>query len=378
MEAPAIWRREQASKVDRVETMRRLVRLVLIVAIVWPLANPPSVHGQEDGVVRAPNPVIAIVATGGTITSTRGGQVPIEQVIADIRDRYPEARELLDRVTFEVTAPFRGSSRALSSADFLKIARVVNRAAEDPRVVGVIVTHGTTTSEETAYFLHLLVKTRKPIVLTNSQRRHLAAGNDGERNFLDAVAVALAPEAAGKGSLVVENQTISSGRDVYKSSGRPGSFTSGIHGALGVVDADSVTFYRAPTRRHTIQSEFDLDRIAELPKVEVISVYFDADPGLIQAAVDLGVDGIVLNGFTPGGGPFGTQTAILRSLRDRGFPIVRTARGGIDNRVPIVADGGSWFISGDNLSFNKARILLQLALTRTSDVKEIERIFREY
>ena len=137
-----------------------------------------------------------------------------------------------------------------------------------------------------------------------------------------------------------------------------------------------MTFYRAPTRRHTINSEFDINTITTLPKVEVISAYFDADPGLIQAAADLGVKGIVLNGLTTGGGPHVDQQPLLESLADRGMPIVRTARGGMNNRVNV--NPQDKFIEGDNLIAHKARILLQLALTKTSDLKEIQRIFNEY
>ena len=149
-----------------------------------------------------------------------------------------------------------------------------------------------------------------------------------------------------------------------------------MYGVLGIIEEDRVTFYRAPTRRHTSNSEFDIDVITTLPKVEVISAYYDADPGLIQAAVDLGVQGIVLNGLTTRGSPHIGQRPILEELGNKGMPIVRTARGGINNRVPV--DTQDKFIEGDNLLAHKARILLQLALTKSSDLKEIQRIFDEY
>jgi len=243
-------------------------------------------------------------------------------------------------------------------------------------VKGVIVTHGTTVTEETAYFLQLLVRSAKPVVITNSQRRHGTISNDGDKNLIDAISVVLSPEANGKGVLVVHNQTINSGREVLKTNGRPGAYLSAIYGVLGIIDNDRVTFYRSPAKRHTINSEFDISNISVLPKVEVISAYYDADPHLIEAAADLGVKGIVLNGLTTSGGPHIVQQPVLEKLADQGIPIVRTARGGMNNRVTVNPDDK--FIEGDNLVAHKARILLQLALTKTSDMKEIQRIFNEY
>ena len=334
------------------------------------LAPAPS-FGQEPA-----KPVIKIIATGGTIANTFGGRLPIEQVIADIRKSHPEWQKLLDSVTVDVVDLIRVGSGSLSGDNFLLIARTVNRVIQEPAVKGVIVTHGTSTSEDTAFFLHLLVRSQKPVVVTNSQRQHDMVGNDGDRNFLDAIAVVLSPEAVGKGALVVSNQTINSGREVIKTSARPDAFVSGEHGILGVIERDRVDFYRAPTRRHTYRSEFDVNAITALPKVEVIYTYFDADPALIRAAAEAGAKGIVINGFTTGGVPYTTQEPAFAALADKGMAIVLTARGGVNNRIPI--DPDDKFIEGDNFVAHKARILLQLALTKTSDLKEIQRIFNEY
>jgi len=321
-------------------------------------------------------PVIHIVATGGTIANTRAGRISIEQTIADIRKDFPETRTLLDSVEFAITDLIRIGSHDFSSREFLNIARTVNQVIKDPGVKGVIVTQGTFSSEETAYFLHLLVKSDKPVVITNSQRPHGTVGNDGDKNFVDAVSVVLSPDAVDKGAMMVNNQTINSGREVLKTSVRPGAFVSGILGVLGIIESDRVTFYRTPTRRHTTHSEFDIDSITTLPKVEIITAYFDADPGLIRAAAELGVQGIVINGFTNGGLPYKDQRAALEELVGKGTAIVLTARGGLNNRVAVTSQNR--FIEGDNLVAHKARILLQLALTRTSDRDEIQRIFNEY
>lgn len=353
---------------------RNSLRGLTLVAMVGTLMVGPiglQVSGQGPS-----KPVIQLVATGGTIANTRGGRIPIQQTIADIRKNFPETVRLLDRVKFEVTDLLRIGSQDFMSRDFLNIARTVNKVIDKPGVKGVIVTQGTFTSEDTAYFLHLLVKSNKPVVIANSQRRHGTVGNDGDRNFVDAVSVVLSPEAVGKGVMVVTNQTINSGREVLKTSVRPDAFVSGIYGVLGIIESDGVTFYRAPTRRHTTHSEFDIGTLTTLPKVEIISAYYDADPGMIQAAVDLGVRGIVINGMTNGGIPHKVQQPALEALAEQGMPIVQTARGGINNRVAV--NSTNRFIEGDNLVAHKARILLQLALTQTSDLKEIQRIFNEY
>jgi L-asparaginase len=321
-------------------------------------------------------PLIKIVATGGTIANTLDGRIPIQQTLADIHKNFRETRELLDSVRLDVVDVVRVGSSQFTSKEFLAIARGVSEAVQDPEVKGVIVTHGTVTTEETAYFLQLLVRSNKPVVITNSQRRHGTVGNDGDKNLLDAISVVLSQEAVGKGVMVVHNQTINSAREVLKTSGHPGSFLSATYGFLGIIESDGVTFYRAPTRRHTYNSEFDINTITALPKVEVISAYYDADPALIQAAADLGVMGIVLNGLTTGGGPHIDQQPILEKLADGGMPVVRTARGGMNNRVTV--NPRDKFIEGDNLLAHKARILLQIALTKTSDLKEIQRIFTEY
>ena len=292
-----------------------------------------SLLGQER-----PAPLIRIVATGGTIANTVEGRIPIQQTIVDIRRMFPEGRQVLDSVRIEVVDVVRMGSSRFTSKEFLDIARSVNDATQDSDVQGVIVTHGTVTTEETAYFLQLLVKSSKPVVIANSQRRHGTMSNDGDKNLIDSILVVLSPGAVGKGVLVVHNQTISSGREVLKTSGRPGAYLSGMYGVMGIVDNDRVTFYRSPTKRHTVDSEFDAGDLSVLPKVEVVSAYYDADPGLVEAVFELGIQGIVLNGLTPGGGPHIGQLPVLERAAAQGIPIVRTARGGMDNRVTVNPD----------------------------------------
>lgn len=352
------------------QTSGHLVATIFVVALLLGLPSPLAFGQIQDF------PVIKIISAGGTIANTRQGRVSIERVIVDIKNSFPETHKALDNVKFDITDLMQIGSQDFSSYEFLTIARAANKAITDPRIKGVIVTQGTFSTEETAYFLHLLVKSNKPIVVVNSQRLHKTLGNDGDKNFIDAVSVVLSPDAAGKGALVVTNQTINSGREVLKTSVRPGGFISGVLGVLGIIERDRVTFYRAPTRRHTLRSEFDIKDITTLPKVVVISSYFDADPQLIRAAADLGIQGIVINGFTNGGIPYKDQRPILEELANKGIVIVLTARGGINNRVAVTPH--NLFVEGDNLVAHKARILLQLALTKTDDRDEIQRIFNEY
>jgi len=367
-------------------TSSRLTDPIIMAAILVSLVlifTATESRGQDS-----PKPLIKIIATGGTIANTlpvsnaaEGAMAPeariaIESVIETIRDTYPETRKVLDSVEFDILDLIRVGSSALTGENYLQIARAANEAAQDPAVKGVIVTQGTTTSEITAYFLHLLVKSDKPIVLVNSQRRHGMVSNDGDKNFVDAVSVVLSEGAAGKGALVVSNQTINSGREVLKTSVRPDAFVSGEHGILGIIEEDRVDFYRAPTRRHTVNSEFDVNSITSLPKVEIIYAYYDADPALILAAAGGSTKGIIINGLTTRGSPHSSQQSALDELADKGMPIVSTTRGGVNNRIPLGSQ--EKYIEGDNLVAHKARILLQLALTKTSDPIEIQRIFNEY
>ena len=327
----------------------------------------------------AAKPVIKVIATGGTMAHLPDGRIlSMEQVIADIRKNYPDTHKILDKAKLEVIELLRAVSGDMSGENFLQIARTVNKVIQEPGVKGVIVTGGTASAEDEAFFLHLLVRSDKPVVVTFSQRNHTTVSSDGGKNFVDAVSVVLSPQAVGKGALLVQNQTINSGREVVKTSERPGAFDSGEYGILGVVEeyTDRVDFYRAPLRRHTLHSEFDVNSITALPPVEIIYAYYDANPALIHAAVGAGAKGLVINGFTHLGAPFISQLPMLKELADKGLPIVLTSRGGVDARIRL--EPGDKFIGGDNLPAHKARILLQLALTKASDPKEIQRIFNEY
>lgn len=319
-------------------------------------------------------PRVTVVATGGTIANTPGGRVSIGQVMEDISKWYP-AGDPSALAHIEVVSVLCEGAETFTPAEWVTISRAVNEHLADPAVDGVVVTHGTYTAEETAYFLHLTANSEKPVVVVCSQRKHATIGNDGVRNLLDAVRVASHPGSVGKGVMVLLNEEIHSAREVVKSNQRPGGFVSRGLGILGSVEVDQVSFYRQPLRRHTSGSEFDLPPDGVLPRVDIVATYAGADGVAVKAFVDAGARGIVVNGFAYSGKPHRNQRPELREAVQRGVPVVLVSRGG-DGRVPV--ESGDGFVRGDNLSAQKARILLSLALTRTNDPSELQRVFNEY
>jgi L-asparaginase len=317
--------------------------------------------------------VIAIVATGGTIQNTPTGRVPVETVLARVSTAYPEiAPERLPQV--EVVDLLRTGSEFFTAAEWLAISKEVGRQVSRQEVDGVVVTHGTFTAEETAYFLHLTVKTATPIVVVCSQRKHTTIGNDGDRNLLDALRVAGLPQARGRGVLLVMNEEIHCAREVSKSNQRPGGFVSGSSGILGSIESDQVTFYRQPERRHTSATEFDTSGLDSLPRVDIVPAYLDADGTAVRAYVDAGARGLVVMGFAFNGEPYHAQVPDLKRAIEAGVAVVLVSRGGA-GRIPHKDDE---FVRGDNLSPQKARVLLSLALTASTDRAELQRMFDKY
>jgi L-asparaginase len=267
---------------------------------------------------------------------------------------------------------FRAGAEEFTPQHWLAIARAVERQADNPRVSGVVVTHGTVTAEETAYFLALTVRTAKPIVLACAQRKFGAMSADGDRNLFDALRVASDERAHGMGVLLTMNEEIHSAREVTKTSQRPGGFSSSFPGPVGSVEADQVTFYRTTWRRHTKSSEFAIP--PELPRVDIVAAYAGADGVAVDAFVKAGARGIVVNGFSYSGKPHPHQLPALHRAVAGGVPVVLVNRGG-RGRVPI-GEGGA-FVYGDNLTAQKARILLSLGLLRDNPT-DLQRIFNEY
>jgi L-asparaginase len=331
-------------------------------------------------------PRVVVLSTGGTIAGRGGSPTALSEYKAgsikgsELVDAVPEIKQFAN---VEVEQVSNIGSTNLNTSIWLKLAARINEIfANDPKVAGVVITHGTNTLEETAYFLNLTVRHDRPVVLVGAQRPATAISADGPLNLLNAIRTAASPEARGKGVLVVMNDEINGARDVTKSNTyRAEAFRSGELGFLGYVDADKVAFYRASTKRHTTRSEFDVNGMSALPKVEVLYAY--AEPGTIaiKALADSGVDGIVFAG-TGAGGLSDAERAALKALaktetkqRPALVRASRTGNGRVISRKDYDAEG---FIAGDNLNPQKARILLMLALTQTRDIQEIRRMFAEY
>jgi L-asparaginase len=265
-----------------------------------------------------------------------------------------------------------------SSENLKNIGMMVDARLRDPDIAGIVITHGTNTLEETAYFLNLTMKHEKTIVVVGAQRPFSTLSSDGPLNLLNAIRVAADPAARGKGVLVVTNDEINAARDVTKANTyRLETFQSRELGLLGYADPDRIVFYRSPTRKHTMQSQFDLAKMAGFPKVSILYSHAGDDGDLAKAAVEAGAKGLVIAGT--GAGHTQNARKQLKALYDAtGVVVVRSARVGAGR---VIRDD-NWqepgFVAADNLSPQKARILLQLGLTMTAKPDDIQRMFDEY
>jgi L-asparaginase len=219
------------------------------------------------------------------------------------------------------------------------------------------------------------VCTEKALVIVASQRKHDEVGNDGDRNLLDAIRLALSPDARGKGVLVTLHEEIHSAREVVKTNQRPGGFVSLGRSMLGHIEDDQVSFFSAPMRRHTFGSEFDIRDIGELPRVDVVAAYVGADDTAARACVAAGARGLMISGYAYNGRPSADQQAGIEQIAGSGIPVVLANRGG-QGRIPV--DWNDPYIQGDSLVPHKARILLMVGLTKTKEPREFQRMFNEY
>ncbi len=315
-------------------------------------------------------PQVTIVATGGTIANSPAGRMAVDAFLEQIPG-------LADVADIRIRDYARIASSDMSPQNWIDIARLIaDELAAHPETAGIVVTHGSNTSEETAYFLNLVLDTDKPVVIVGAQRQRTTLSEDGSRNLYDAVRVAAHPDARGHGVLLVVNETIHAARDVTKTiSYRMETWDSGDLGALGLVDTDRIRFYRTPTSRHTLTSALRIDgitRAEELPRVDIVYTYAGAGPELIEAAVAAGARGIVVAGF-PTGSPSPGMVAALEAAEADGIAVVMSHRGGrgrIQTNRP--------FTSADNLTPQKARILLMLALANGVRPEGLEEIFGSY
>ena len=330
-------------------------------------------------------PRVYLIGTGGSISFV--GRERTDYINYSYDNKHLTIQELLDRVPevnqwAEVRAEqfLNVGSTDVGPSDWLALAKRINAIfREDPEAAGVAITHGTATLEETAYFLNLTVKGRNPVVVTGAMRPPTGMGTDTDVNLMDCIRVAAAPQSAGRGVLTVLNNEIQAARDVTKTdSYRLETFRSNQLGLLGYADSDGeVVFYRTPVRAHTQDTEFDLEGVEELPRVDIAYSYAGADGLLVNALTDAGVPGMVAAGLGSGGSPPGF-TAALRKAVERGVKVVIATQVGNGRVMRTRRSDESGYIVADNLSPKKARILLMLALTKTSQPEEIQRMMLTY
>ncbi|MGM0966304.1 MAG: type II asparaginase [Bacillota bacterium] len=324
---------------------------------------------------------IKVLATGGTIagssdsdtdtTGYKSGSLGIDKVIASV----PQLKDIAN-VTGEQVANV--GSENVDDALLLKLAKRVNKLLNDDQVDGIVITHGTDTLEETAYFLHLVVKSNKPVVVVGSMRPASAISADGPLNLYHAVKIASTKEAKGKGVMVTLNDRIASARFITKTNTTTtDSFKSLEQGYIGEIAGEVVSFYNEPTRKHTSESEFDVSNIKELPQVDILYGYQNDQKYMYDAAVKAGAKGIVV--AAAGNGTMSTEA--IKGATDavkKDVVLVRSSRAGSGIVTHEKMDDEHHFVSSDSLNPQKARILLMLALTKTKDPSKVQAYYEKY
>lgn len=328
-------------------------------------------------------PKVAIIATGGTIASVAATSLALLDYVPEkgldiggLLARFPEVRDVADIIP----VPYRTvSGYRIYFPEWKELTALCERLeADDPDLAGIVITHGTSSLEETAYFLNLVLKVRVPVVLVGAQRPASALSSDAGLNLLNAVRVAASPEARGLGVLVVLNDEINAARDVTKTATmRLQTFRTPDFGVLGHADGDRVSLYRRPVRRCYPDTEFDIGDLAALPRVDIQYAYAGSDGAAVRAFVQAGAKGIVSAGFAPGFAGVDDGLALAEAA-EQGIIVVQSTRSGSGRAYPERWAPGARFISADNLTPQKARLLLSLALTVTTDLNEIGRMFAIY
>ena len=353
--------------------------LALLFTLVVAVPRPGAGQAAAQ-TAKLPN--VVVLATGGTIAGAAAsdvqakytsGQVGVEQLLAAV----PQAKKL---------ASLRGEqisnigSQDMNDQVWLKLARRVNELAAMADVNGIVITHGTDTLEETAYFLNLVVKSKKPVVLTASMRPATALSADGPLNFFNAVAVAANKNAGGRGVLVVVNDWIHGASSLTKTSTTAvQTFLSPLFGLIGTVAYGEVEFYRGPVGRNTTESEFTLDGVTALPRVDIIMAHENMDGALIDAAVAAGAKGIVIAGVGNGNMPEAALNTLAKHAKN-GIACVRASRvitGRVGRNVEV-ADDKLGLVASLALSPQESRVLLRLALLQKRSTADLQRIFTQY
>ena len=324
-------------------------------------------------------PAVYIIGCGGTIAGRAASQselIGYQAGEVSIDDLIQSVPQMTDYASIRGEQFCNIDSSSMTEELLLQLARHVQDVADRDDVDGIVITHGTDTMDETAYFLHLTVHTHKPVVLVGAMRPATAISADGPMNLLEAVRLAATPRAGEYGVLQVMNSTICSARFVEKTdTTHVHTFTDGQLGALGFMQDGVPVFYQKPLRRHTYDSRWTCPSEDNLPPVWILYCHIGMTGAIIETAMKRGIQGIVLAGMGHGNLPK-YLLPVIKEAQLKGLVFVRATRasGGIVSPVPL------WphMIGADNLSPQKARLLLQLALQETSDVEQIQRWFGEY
>ena len=333
----------------------------------------------------AAKPQVHVIGTGGSIAGIGPDRLDYilypeigdHLTIAQSLERVPEINDLASITSEDLVSV---GSTAIGPADWIALTTRINSMLRDnPALTGIAVTHGTATLEETSYFLHLAVKTDKPVVITGAMRPPTSIGTDADANLMDAVRIAATPHAGGMGVLTVLNNEIHSGRDVSKSNTfRVETFRPNELGFLGYSDSDGqVVFYRAPVRKHTTATPFNVEGRDSMPRVEIVYSYAGADGAIIDAVRQMRPDGLVIAGFGGGTFPPAFIAAAAKAVED-GIPVVLASRSTAGRVVMTPRKEEQGFIVSDNLPPQKARILLMLALAEGTEREWLQQAFYEY
>ncbi|HET9645318.1 MAG TPA: type II asparaginase [Burkholderiaceae bacterium] len=356
--------------------LHKLQSLVLLCALSLVAAQPSVAADRQLANV-------VVLATGGTIAGAganaqssatyQAAKVPVDKLIAGI----PELKDIANVRGEQV---FQVASESFTNEHLMTLGKRVSALAKQADVDGIVITHGTDTLEETAFFLGLVVHTDKPIVVVGSMRPGTAMSADGILNLYDAVIVAATPDARGKGVLVSMDDEIHTGRDVAKAINIKTEAFKSPWGPLGMVVEGRTYWFRAPLKRHTMNSEFDIDRIDALAPVEIVYGYGNVSDLAPEGFARAGAKAIVHAGM--GNGSVSSRVVpSLVDLRKKGVQVIRSSRvngGGFVVRNAEQPDDKYDWVAAHDLNPQKARILAAVALTKTQDSRELQRIFWEY
>ena len=357
--------------------MKMTRRMLIILAVLFLQTNFLPVFSQEKQLSN-----IVILATGGTIagaaaTGTQAGYTSGAVTIDAMLAAVPGIQNLANIKGEQIS---NVGSQDMNFDILLTVAKRCNVLLAGSSVDGIVITHGTDTMEESAFFLNLVVKSDKPVVLVGSMRPSTAVSADGPLNLYDAVAVAGDPNSKGRGVLVVMNDWIHGAHSLTKTSTTAiQTFMSPLRGIVGISTYGKNDFYNNPSWKHTSASEFDITNVTKLPRVDILFAYEDMSPDLVDASVANGAKGIVIAGVGNGNMNKATLEAAARAVK-KGVVVVRSSRvpTGTVGRNVEVNDDEIGFVASDELNPQKSRILLTLALLKTRPNAQIQELFSTY